>query len=251
MSLSTSLRLSRNRIDEDSWLPVADLMAGLMMAFVMLTVVVLRDKAAVDPLAQPELEPELSPVAQSSNTATVYFEAREAIAKSLQEAFGEQLELWDARFDNSTLSIDFGAPEINFSPGSKALTERYRIILQDFFPRYLKALEPHKALIDEVRIEGHASSDWAKDSNTADAWFENMALSQERTRAVLRYLYSLQSVEPYREWVRERIVAVGMSSARLVRNADGSENEKRSRRVSFRLITNADDHLAKIKARGE
>lgn len=237
MSLNNTLTAGRNRVDDDSWLPIADLMAGLMMAFVLVTVVVLRDSGNVS--------------SQSSSTANAYFSEREAIVESLQVAFGEQLELWDARLDASTLSIDFGAPELSFSPGSTELNARYHIILKDFFPRYLKALAPHKALIDEIRIEGHASSGWALDTNETDAWFDNMALSQERTRAVLRYIYDLPQVENYREWVRQRVVAVGMSSARLVRNTDGSENQALSRRVSFRLVTRADEQLAKIKAQGQ
>lgn len=235
MSLNTTLTTGRIRIEDDGWLPVADLMAGLMMAFVLIAVVALQ-QAGVDEERQEA----------PKQVAGEYFEAREAIVESLQEAFGEQLELWDARLDGSTLSIDFGAPEINFSPGSTELNARYQVILRDFFPRYLKALAPHKALIDEVRIEGHASSGWAQNSDKTSAWFENMALSQDRTRAVLRYIYSLPAVLSYRDWVRERVVAVGMSSARLVRNDDGSENQTRSRRVSFRLITNADVELAKI-----
>jgi len=248
MTLKASLATSQLRVDEDGWLPVADLMAGLMMAFVLITVVVLRGKTTEElPLVQVQT-PESLP---HNSTAEAYFEARKAIAEALESAFGDQLERWDARLDSSTLSIDFGAPEINFAPGAKDLNVRYRDILKDFFPRYLEAIAPHKSLIDEVRIEGHASSDWASDSNETDAWFENMALSQQRTQAVLRFVYSLPLVEPFRDWVRERVVAVGMSSARLVRNDDGSENVERSRRVSFRLITNGDDHLAKIQAGGE
>ena len=236
MSLNATLTSGRVRIEDDGWLPVADLMAGLMMAFVLIAVVALQQEGGETEEVAPQ------------QVAGEYFEARDAIVESLQEAFGEQLDLWDARLDGSTLSIDFGTPEINFSPGGSELNARYQEILKDFFPRYLKALAPHKALIDEVRIEGHASSGWAQNSDETSAWFENMALSQDRTRAVLRYIYSLAAVESYRDWVRQRVVAVGMSSARVVRNDDGSENQTRSRRVSFRLITNADAELAKINA---
>ncbi|MGB0865962.1 MAG: OmpA family protein [Granulosicoccaceae bacterium] len=240
MSLHGTLTAGRMRVEDDGWLPVADLMAGLMMAFVLVAMVTL--KQSEDMQAAGEQKP------QAVDVASAYFEGREEIAKALQQAFGEQLELWDARLDQATLSIDFGAPEINFEPGSVELNRRYRVILKDFFPRYLKALAPHKELIDEVRIEGHASSDWSESADETRAWFENMALSQDRTRAVLRYLYELPRVAAYRDWVRQRVVAVGMSSARLVRNPDGSENQRRSRRVSFRLITNADAELAKIQA---
>lgn len=235
MSLHSTLTAGRIRVEDDGWLPIADLMAGLMMVFALVAVVATRQGDAESEPSEPQ------------QIAGEYFESREAIVESLQKAFGEQLELWDAQLDGSTLSINFGVPEINFAAGGSELNDRYQVILQDFFPRYLKALAPHRELIDEVRIEGHASSDWAEGSDEASAWFENMALSQDRTRAVLRYIYGLPTVENYRDWVRQRVVAVGMSSARLVRNDDGTENEARSRRVSFRLITNADAELAKLK----
>ncbi len=237
MSLSTVLGAGRGRVEEDGWLPIADLMAGLMMVFVLVTVLVLRNQGAGD-------EP-----SEAGRAASAYFTERDAVADSLQQALGEQLASWGAQLDGATLSIDFGAPELNFSAGGTQLSDHYRAVLKDFFPRYLAALAPHEGLIDEVRIEGHASSRWAEGSGAADAWFENMALSQGRTRAVLRYLFALPGVAPYQDWVRQRVVAVGMSSARVVRNPDGSENQARSRRVTFRLITNADEHLARIKAR--
>lgn len=240
--LQDSLLAGRTRVEDDGWLPVADLMAGLMMVFVLVAMVALKQLVAASEAEEEAVPPE--PVAQAPARADAAASAaHDVIAESLQRAFGEQLQLWDARLDRSTLSIDFGAPEINFAPGSVEIGRRYRVILQDFFPRYLRALAPHAALIDEVRIEGHASSDWSSDSDATNAWFENMALSQERTRAVLRYLYELPSAADYRDWVRERVVAVGLSSARTVRNADGSENAQRSRRVSFRLITRADAAL--------
>ncbi len=235
MPLANVLNTSRARVDEDGWLPIADLMAGLMMAFVLITVMVLRT-AEDEPSA-------------ASRSAGAYFDKRDAVAESLHQAFGDQLQAWGARLDRTTLSIDFGAPELNFAAGGTTLSEHYRAVLSDFFPRYVAALAPHEALIDEVRIEGHASSRWAEGSDATNAWFENMALSQDRTRAVLRYLYELPDVAPYQDWIRRRVVAVGMSSARLVRNPDGSENQSRSRRVTFRLITNADAELARIQER--
>lgn len=216
--------MGQSRLNEDGWLPVADLMAGVMMAFVLVAVMALSD---------------LEPSGKSSKTplSTGISELHSAIAESMREAFGEQLQLWDAKLDGKTLSIDFGAPEINFKSGSTELNRRYKVILRDFFPRYIKALMPHKDLIEEVRIEGHASTDWTEGANAADAWFENMALSQDRTRAVLQFVYGLPGLEPHQTWMRERMVAVGLSSARVIRNDDGSENPERSRRVSFRLVT--------------
>jgi len=228
MSLGSVLQNRRLQVDGDGWLPVADMMAGLMLVFVFVASLALTD--------MPEIT-ELNEQQYLEQT-----QERETIVASLQQEFAEDLNAWGASIDQATLSFDFGSPELNFGAGSAQVQDNYRKILDDFFPRYLAALEPHMAQVEEVRIEGHASSDWSAESDETDAWFENMALSQQRTRAVLRYVYGLSAVQKHRDWIRQRVTAVGMSSARLVRNADGSENESRSRRVSFRLLMSSDQH---------
>lgn len=72
-----------------------------------------------------------------------------------------------------------------------------------------------------------------------------MALSQGRTRSVLDFVYSLDSVERHRDWVKGHIAAVGLSSSKAV-VIDGREDFLRSRRVSFRVISNADVRIKQI-----
>ena len=78
------------------------------------------------------------------------------------------------------------------------------------------------------------------------AYFLNMALSQGRTRSVLEYVYNLPSVDEDRDWVRVYFAAVGFSSSRLIRDEQGLEDRERSRRVTFRVITNAETQIMRI-----
>ena len=72
-----------------------------------------------------------------------------------------------------------------------------------------------------------------------------MALSQDRTRTVLHYALMLPGVEKYKSWVKGTITAIGMSSSKpVVKN--GFENRSQSRRVDFRIKTNADVQVRKI-----
>ena len=74
-----------------------------------------------------------------------------------------------------------------------------------------------------------------------------MRLSQSRTRAVLGYVMALKMVKrDYYEWVKGNVAAVGYSSSKLALDEAGVEDEKRSRRVSFRIITNAEQQILKI-----
>lgn len=120
-------------------------------------------------------------------------------------------------------------------------------ILLDFFPRYLKILtnEKFKSEIDEIRIEGHTSSEWSETVPQDIAYFNNMKLSQDRTRAVLEFVTSLENVNGNKQWLRELITANGLSSSKLV-IYNGNEDREKSRRVEFRVRTKAEDKIVKI-----
>lgn len=78
-----------------------------------------------------------------------------------------------------------------------------------------------------------------------DAYFNNMELSQGRTRSVLNYIYNLNNVNDKKVWIKDKIAAVGFSSSKLILK-DGQEDEEASKRVSFRVITNSEIQIRKI-----
>jgi outer membrane protein OmpA-like peptidoglycan-associated protein len=73
-----------------------------------------------------------------------------------------------------------------------------------------------------------------------------MQLSQGRTRSVLEYIYRLDDIQPYQDWIKSHIAAVGFSSAKPIIGADGEEDFNKSRRVTFRVISNADIRIKQI-----
>jgi outer membrane protein OmpA-like peptidoglycan-associated protein len=73
-----------------------------------------------------------------------------------------------------------------------------------------------------------------------------MALSQARTRTVLEYCLSLPAARGVESWARSTLVAVGMSSSRPARLPDGSEDRGRSRRVEFRVVTDAAASIGEV-----
>ena len=99
--------------------------------------------------------------------------------------------------------------------------------------------------IEEIRIEGHTSSEWNKDDDNLQAYFKNMSLSQARARSVLEYCMLLDSMENYRDFLIEKATANGLSySHRIIE--DGKENYNKSRRVEFKIKTTAEAHMDKI-----
>ncbi|EPC01851.1 hypothetical protein L861_19565 [Litchfieldella anticariensis FP35 = DSM 16096] len=218
--------------EEHHWLSVSDLMTGLMMVFLLISIALMR-------YALIERD-------RIKEVAVAYQENQIAIYENLVDEFERDLESWDANINKDTLAFTFQSPEVLFDRGSADLRPRFQEILDDFFPRYLDILLDFSSSIDEVRIEGHTSSIWNTEATEPTAYFNNMALSQSRTRSVLEYLYTEEAIEKYRDWIKEHVAAVGFSSSRLVLDEAGHEDSDKSRRVTFRVITNAETQIRQI-----
>lgn len=218
--------------EESHWLSVSDLMAGLMIVFLFIAIALMREAF----IERDKIK----------NVAVAYQDTQVAIYDALMDEFEDDLERWDADIDSESLTFTFKSPEVLFATGDINLSNRYKELLRDFFPRYLQVLEKFADSINEVRIEGHTSSIWNRYVSDTEAYFKNMELSQGRTRSVLAYVYSLPESENYRPWIKKTFAAVGLSSSRPVLTPDGREDRKRSRRVTFRVITNADIKMRQI-----
>ena len=220
--------------NEGQWISIADVMSVTMMIFMFLTVIfmatVQADKESIEEIA------------------VTYNRLQNSLYDDLEREFKDDWERWSAVPDRETLSITFREPEVLFEEGEAVLKEKFQNILIDFFPRYVKILTgpKYKADIEEVRIEGHTSSKWGTLTDKT-AYFRNMELSQKRTRAVLEYLLNLGKVSRDFAWLKERLTANGLSSSKPVLfDEDGSENHIGSRRVEFRVRTNAEKRIVQI-----
>jgi outer membrane protein OmpA-like peptidoglycan-associated protein len=217
------------------WLSVSDLMAGLMVIFLFLAIAYMQevrhDRDQMEAVAQ------------------TYQETKSRIYAALLDEFADDLTRWDAGVDSLRLAFEFRSPEVLFEHGQSAIRPRFEEILEDFFPRYVATVEPYRGVIEEVRIEGHTSSDWSGVDDAAGAYFLNMELSQGRTQSVLSFAHDLPAVGGNRDWIRSTFAAVGFSSSRPVLGAGGREDTERSRRVTFRIITNAERQIERILAR--
>ena len=218
--------------EESHWLSVSDLMAGLMMVFLFIAIALMRNAF---------IERD-----QIKQVAVAYQENQVAIFEALTAEFSEDLVRWNADIDEYTLTFTFQSPEVLFKRGESSISEQYKILLNEFFPRYMLVLKPYKSSINEVRIEGHTSSLWTSHCKDGCAYFKNMRLSQGRTRSVLEYVYSLKSSNANRDWIKQHFAAVGLSSSKIILDGNGIEDKVKSRRVSFRVITNSDIQIKRI-----
>ncbi|MBT2312013.1 OmpA family protein [Pseudomonas fluorescens] len=234
--MSSLDNLFRNRHskkeDAEHWIGISDLMSGLMMMFLFIAVAYMY-------YVQVERE-------NIKEIAVAYKDTQVAIYNDLNNEFKSDLPRWNASIDRNTLQVIFNNPEALFRSGSPELSTQFQAMLSDFFPRYVTVLSRYREAIDEIRIEGHTSSDWGT-RHGDEAYFPNMALSQDRTRSVLQYVLSKLTSGADREWVRSSFAAVGYSSSRrLVDTGNSTEDAARSRRVNFRVITNSELQIRTI-----
>lgn len=73
-----------------------------------------------------------------------------------------------------------------------------------------------------------------------------MGLSQDRTRNVLEIALEQITDESTSTWTQRFLTANGLSSSRPFIESDGTENQELSRRVEFRVKTNAENRIAEI-----
>lgn len=217
--------------EDETWLSVSDLMAGLMIVFLFIAVIYIR------PIAKRQDE--------VRQVAVAFDQAEARIVEALEAEFEGDLEKWDAEIDREALIVRFKAPDVLFARGDAALRPEFEDILDDFFPRYARILAAHADNVEEVRIEGHTSSDWARGATRDEAFFGNMAFSQARTRTVLAHALGTVSDDEQRTWLRSVVTANGLSSSRPF-ETEGKEDPKRSRRVEFRVRTDAKRQMVRI-----
>lgn len=221
--------------DAEHWISISDMMSGLMMIFLFIAVSymlkILREKE------------------QIKEIAVTYNRLQTDLYTDLEREFHDDLPKWNAVIDRQSLSVRFESPDVLFERGDFVIKPVFRDILADFFPRYVSILtgKKYRDDIDEIRIEGHTSSEWRFDVPSDMAYLRNMELSQNRTRSVLDYVLSLSNdrVSTQKDWLRKYLTANGLSSSKLIL-VDGAEDKAASRRVEFRVRTNAEKRIVKI-----
>lgn len=258
---------------EESWIATSDLMAGLMMIFLLLLVMYITKSSEMEEIKdyneQRILDMKKDIVAQNKRLKKEQealtaqkeeLDAREReqevrrreileeIGRERRNLEGEicqelKSEFADAEWRDriqiceDALLVRFNDPDTLFELGKDVIRPSFRVILADFFPRYVEVLDGYFEEIDEVRIEGHTDDIGFPKcrGNSFCNYFENMKLSQDRTRSVMDFVLRLREVRNYENWLIKNMTANGLSSSHLIYydEAEGSIDRKKSRRVEF------------------
>jgi outer membrane protein OmpA-like peptidoglycan-associated protein len=216
--------------DNSHWIPIADMMAGLMAIFLFISVAFMS---------------------KTQEKTKGYLDLKGDMFKELQNEFKSDLENWNAEIDEDSLTIRFKSLDTLFDTGKSVPKPEFKKVISEFFPRYSRLLYNAKFRdkIEEVRIEGHTSSQGInKDQPLKERYSLNLELSQERSKNVLLIALSEVSAdEQLSNWLRTNLTANGLSFSKAIIDKDGIENFEKSKRVEFRVRLKADQVLQDIQ----
>ena len=227
---------------ESFWIPYADLMTVLMIVFLFISVGYMA-------ILQKQQN-------KQNQIFKEYKDSKLALYNELNNEFKDDFEKWDLELGKD-LSIKFTNPDVLFASGQSMITPKFQNILNEFIPKYLNIIlsEKYKDKIIEIRIEGHTDDVRRNISN--DDYIDNIALSQDRARAVLAFTRSLtyyQNLSKEKdELLRYLLTANGLSYGRtldddkkLTFETKKAINKSNSRRVEFKIVTSSEQIVDEV-----
>ena len=219
------------------WMSISDMMSGLMLVFLFISIsFMIQVQSDKD---------KMKDIAQS------YKDTKVNLNEDLHSEFLEDMKKWDASITKDN-TIVFHSPEVLFEVNKSTISEDFKTILDDFFPRYLKILisKKYKDNIQDMKVEGHTSNDWISSISKEKIYLKNMQLSQKRAYMVLSYCYSLDNdlVKQNRLWLEKYFRANGMAFAKLKYKDINSTivDQKSSRRVEFSVQMKTEDKIYEV-----
>ncbi len=228
---------------DNHWASFSDIMTGLMMIFLFISISYMLE------------------VQKKQKERDIIFEefkaTKEELYNELDSVFKADFQEWKVKLDKD-LSIKFTNPDVLFQSGKTSIRPFFSIILDDFLPRYFEIIlqDKYKDKIAEIRIEGHTDTVPAPDFDK-DPYIANLLLSQKRSAEVVKYLRNMRY---FKSITSEKInliefllTANGLSFGRTVDNNGELTiisklpiNNKKSRRVEFRIITTSDKLIERV-----
>lgn len=220
----------------NEWMSVSDLMTGLMVIFLFITVAY------------------MSRVRENENVLREYVETRQQLHDELKKEFDRETKKGELTL-GSDLSMKFENAQSLFASGKSDLTDEFQTKLCKFLPRYLDILlnSDFADRIVEIRIEGHTDDHRFANSKN-DPYIDNVVLSQQRALAVLKYMrerpFYVQLSQEKKKRLEFWFTANGFSYGKsldkegnFTYNSGKKIDDSKSRRVEFRIITKGEDVL--------
>lgn len=239
----------KNNTETSTWISNTDLMSGLLIIFLFISILMTQqydDVLNKSDKVKEELKTHLT---------ETFTEEEKHVFFTKDETKGDNQ---DPLAEGHMHFADNGA---TFEVNQAVLTPEFKKKLDIVLPKYFKAIsECDPKTIKEIRIEGYTSSEWYDSSIPPNvAYYYNMELSQKRTLAILEYAFSMPSLVPYHDLMKEKLTANGLSSRNPIAKKDENgnilcdengkeiEDKEKSRRIEFRVVTNDQKIIEDLK----
>lgn len=204
---------------------IGDLMAGMLIIFILLFVFVTIS-------SNREIKKKEEVIASFTKT-------KSRIIDKVIFAFKENKIAID--IDNTTGSIKIDE-KLLFANNDYKLKPEGKEYLQKFIPIYVKILildNNIKSDISQVIIEGH--------TDDVGSYIFNMELSQKRSFEVLKYIYTEMGDFEGKEEFEQYVTANGRSKVNLIYDENGKVDRDKSRRVEIKFKLKEEETLEKIR----
>ncbi|WP_455539699.1 OmpA/MotB family protein [Terrisporobacter sp.] len=220
------LKKKRNQEEEPGfWISFSDLMASILIIFIMLFVYKLVEYQAN--------------ISQKEQQIQELTSTRVKIVKMLQEEF--EKENIDINIDPNTGAIKLNE-SILFDTSKSELKKEGKDFAKKFIPIYVKILLGDKEVrsqLSQIIIEGH--------TDDVGSYMSNLRLSQERTLSVAKFLLDDEFNYKYKKDLQKYITLNGRSYSEPILDNKGKINRNASRRVEIKFRLKEEEILLQIQ----
>ena len=254
----------RKRAEEEEttyWMSYSDMMAALLLTFVLIIAFTmlqsrlqydekqkeLEEKKEMLSLQEQELEEQRQLVEEQQAVMTAQQEQLDkliGVRGDLVQALKNEFETTDlsVTVDSQTGAITFNS-SILFEYNKYDLKDEGKTFLDEFLPRYFNVLlsEEYRTYVSEIIIEGH--------TDTNGDYLYNLGLSQKRALSVASYCLDENNIFDASkvDMLRNVVTANGKSFSDPILNDDGTINMDASRRVEFKFRLKDQEMIEQMK----
>lgn len=201
-------------------------------------------------------------VQDNQSVLTNYVDTKKNLHEKLVSEFAGDTAKWQMSIGKD-LTMKFENPTVLFASGEAELTDSFKVILEEFLPRYFNILlkDSLRDRIQEIRIEGH-TDDVPIPKYDKDPYIANIILSQKRALSVVKYFRELPTYQRY-TYEEQRLIEYWMTAngfsygkslddnGAYTMQTGNPINRELSRRVEIRIVTSGDEILENFVEKNE
>lgn len=253
--MKNKTRKNRSTTTHQYWQSYSDMMAALLLMFVLIMVFTLSQsmlRLQEETLLQ---EAQSTALAEQQILLEEQSKQMEEQQEQIDELIGIKMDIireLSKTFQNSNLSIEIdeqtGAISMDsnvlFQTNSSTISAEGLTFLDDFLPLYISVLlhDTYRDYVSEIIIEGH--------TDTTASYMYNLNLSQERAYSVAAYCLDEQNAllpTEQLEQLRNMMTANGRSYSNPIYNEDGAVDAEKSRRVEIKFRLKDDEMISQMQ----